>query len=163
MFDTTGFRRAMAQPIFMPASLPRAALDGVRSRRIFALCLDFLIVSIFAFLLWLALLVATLGLSVFVLPPLFPLVAFFYNGFSVSSARMATPGMRMMDLQMRLIDGGRVPFLNAAVHAVLFYVSWMFPVVFLVSLLMSDKRCLHDMLAGVIVVRRPRVFPNEAF
>lgn len=163
MFDTNGFRRAMAVPVFMPANLPRAALEGVRSRRIFALCLDFIIVSVVAFLLWLGLLVATLGLSLFVLPPLFPLVAFFYNGFSVSGWRMATPGMRMMDLQMRLIDGGRVPFLNAAVHAVLFYVSWMFPVVFLVSLLMSDKRCLHDMLAGVIVIRRPKLFPNEAF
>jgi uncharacterized RDD family membrane protein YckC len=163
MFDTNGFRRALAQPIFMPANLPRAALDGVRTRRVFALCLDFIIVSMLAFLLWLGLLVVTLGLSVFVLPPLFPLVAFFYNGLSVSSPRMATPGMRMMDLQMRLIDGGRVPFLNAAVHAVLFYISWMFPVVFLVSLLMSDKRCLHDMLAGVIVIRRPQLFPNEAF
>jgi len=47
-----------------------------------------------------------------------------------------------------------VPFLNAAVHAVLFYVSTMFPPVFLVSLLNANKRCLHDMLAGVIVTRR---------
>ena len=31
-----------------------------------------------------------------------------------------------MDLKMRLTDSARVPFLNAAVHAVLFYVSTMF-------------------------------------
>ena len=163
MFDTSGFRRSMAQPIFAPADLPRAALEGVRTRRMLALGLDFVIVSLMAFVLWLVLLVVTLGLSIFILPPLFPLVAFFYNGLSVSSWRMATPGMRMMDLQMRLMDGGRVPFLNAAVHAVLFYISWMFPVVFLVSLLTSDKRCLHDILAGVIVIRRPHLFPNESF
>ena len=47
---------------------------------------------------------------------------------------MATPGMRVMDLKMRLTDSARVPFLTAAVHAVLFYVSTMFPPVFLVSL-----------------------------
>jgi len=67
---------------------------------------------------------------------------------------MATPGMRAMDLEMRLTDGTRVPFLNAAVHAVLFYVSTMFPPVFLVSLISANKRCVHDMLAGVVVIRR---------
>jgi uncharacterized RDD family membrane protein YckC len=81
-------------------------------------------------------------------------VAFFYNGLTVSGYRMATPGMAAMDLEMRLIEGTRVPFLNAAVHAVLFYVSTMFPPVFLVSLLSPRKRCLHDMIAGVIITRR---------
>ena len=140
---------------FAPARLPWEALAGVRRRRILALCVDFLLVSILSFALWLFLLIATFGLSAVFLPPLFPLVAFFYNGLSVSSADMATPGMRLMDIQMRLSDGSRVPFLNAAVHAVLFYFSWMFPPIFLVSLVAEDKRCLHDMLAGVVVTRRP--------
>ena len=138
-----------------PARLPWEALAGVRRRRILALCVDFLLVSILSFALWLFLLIATFGLSAVFLPPLFPLVAFFYNGLSVSSADMATPGMRLMDLEIRLSDGSRVPFLNAAVHAVLFYFSWMFPPIFLVSLVAEDKRCLHDMLAGVVVTRRP--------
>lgn len=155
MFDTNGFQRGMSRPLFAPANLPAEALAGVRTRRILALCVDFIIVSFLAFVIWLALLVATFGLSLFILPPLFPLVAFFYNGLTVSGRGMATPGMRIMDLEMRLTDGSRVPFIVAAVHAVLFYISWLFPVIFLVSLLASDKRCLHDMLAGVIVVRRP--------
>ena len=45
-------------------------------------------------------------------------------------------------------------FVAAAVHAVLFYVSWTVPPVLLVSLITRDKRCLHDMLSGVIAVRR---------
>ena len=155
MIETTSFRRLLSQPFFVPANLPAVAFTGVRTRRVLALGIDFLIVSCLAFMIWLGLLLVTLGLSLFFLPPLFPLVAFFYNGLSVSGPAMATPGMRLMDLEMRLLDGGRVPFLNAAVHAVLFYISWLYPIVFLVSLLMSDKRCLHDMLAGVIVVRRP--------
>ena len=99
-------------------------------------------------------LLATFGLLWFVLPPLFPIIAFFYNGLTISGWRMATLGMKAMDLEMRLSSGARVPFLSAAVHAVLFYVSWMFPPILLVSLLDGKKRCLHDMLADVVVTRR---------
>ncbi|UDL95395.1 RDD family protein [Lichenihabitans sp. PAMC28606] len=135
--------------------LPVGALNGVRSRRLVAVCLDLILVSILSLVLWTGLLVLTFGLSLLLLPPLFPFVAFFYNGLSVSGPRMATFGMRAADLEMRLEgSGGRVPFINAAVHAVLFYVSWMFPPVFLLSLVTADKRCLHDILSGVIFVRR---------
>ncbi len=131
------------------------ALVGVRTRRMLAVCLDLVIVSFLVAFFWTASVVMTLGLALFFLPPLWPIVAFFYNGLTVSGARMATPGMRALDLEMRLHDSGqRVPFVNAAAHAVLFYVSWFFPPVFLVSLVDSEKRCLHDILAGVVMVRR---------
>ncbi len=149
-FDGTGF----PPQLFVPADLPAGALAGVRTRRIVALFFDLIFVFILSVSLWLALAVLTFGLSLFVLPPLFPIVAFFYNGLTISGYRMATPGMQAMDLEVRLTDGTRVPFLNAAVQAVLFYVSTMFPPVFLVSLVSANKRCLHDMLAGVIVTRR---------
>jgi uncharacterized RDD family membrane protein YckC len=153
MSDRSGYDRP-AYPVPVFVQLPAEAFAGVRTRRIVALILDLVLVSILSFLIWLGLTVVTLGLSLLILPPLFPLVAFFYNGLTVSGWRMATPGMRAMDLEMRLTDGARVPFLNAAVHAVLFYVSTMFPPIFLVSLLSANKRCLHDMLADVIVTRR---------
>jgi uncharacterized RDD family membrane protein YckC len=131
------------------------ALAGVRSRRIIAVCFDLVIVSVLVALLWIVSIVLTLGLALFFLPPLWPIVAFFYNGLSVSGPRMATPGMRAMDLEMRMHGtGARVPFVNAAVQAVLFYVSWCFPPVFLVSLIDPEKRCLHDIIAGVVIVRR---------
>ena len=110
----------------MPASARAAS---------FAVCLDLVLVSVLVALVWTASVVLTLGLALFFLPPLWPIVAFFYNGLTVSGARMATPGMRAMDLEMRMHSTGqRVPFINAAVHAVLFYVSWFFPPIFLVSL-----------------------------
>jgi uncharacterized RDD family membrane protein YckC len=151
--------RTESQPIFHTLALPPQALAGVRTRRILAVAVDFVVVSVLAFIIWLALLLGTLGLSLVVLPPLFPFVAFFYNGLTVSGARMATPGMQLMDLEIRRTDGTRVPFLYAAVHAVLFYVSWMFPPILLISLLADDKRCLHDMLADVVVTRRVRSLP----
>ncbi|GAC1339944.1 MAG: RDD family protein [Beijerinckiaceae bacterium] len=157
MSETQGYARPFPQPAYsLPPVLPHEALAGVRTRRILALCLDFVVVGILAAAIWLALLIMTFGLTLFFLPPIFPFVAFFYNGFSVSGRKMGTPGMRMMDLQMQLAgSGGRVPFIVAAIHAVLFYFSWMFPPIFLVSIVTHDKRCLHDIFSGVIVLRRP--------
>ena len=145
----------MSQTIAAAAPLRADAFAGVRTRRMLAVCLDLVLVSVLVALFWTASIVLTLGLALFFLPPLWPIVAFFYNGLTVSGAKMATPGMRAMDLEMRLHSTGqRVPFINAAVHAVLFYVSWFFPPIFLVSLVDSEKRCLHDILAEVVVVRR---------
>jgi uncharacterized RDD family membrane protein YckC len=139
-----------------PTNVIRAdALAGVRSRRILAVCIDFVLVSVLVAALWVVSIAVTFGLALFFLPPLFPFVAFFYNGLTVSGRNMATPGMRALDLEMRMHDSGaRVPFINAAVQAVLFYVSWFFPPILLVSLVDGEKRCLHDIIAGVVMVRR---------
>ncbi|HXE25368.1 MAG TPA: RDD family protein, partial [Roseiarcus sp.] len=95
-----------------PTNVIRAdALAGVRTRRIIAVFLDLMLVSLLVMALWIVSLVLTLGLAFFFLPPLFPFVAFFYNGLTVSGFRMATPGMRAMDLEMRMNENGaRVPF-----------------------------------------------------
>ena len=140
---------------FAGPALPAAAFAGVRSRRLLAFGVDFALVSIVAMLLWLGLVAVTFGLAAFILPPLWPFVAFFYNGTTVAGPRMATPGMRVLDLEMRGVDGAPVSFLMAGLHAVLLYASWLFPPVFLASLITPNKRCLHDIVAGVIVVRRP--------
>ena len=133
----------------------RAALEGVRTRRLTALCFDFVTVSVIATVIYVLLLVLTLGLSFFFLPPLWPIVAFFYSGVTMSGPRHATPGMRAMDLEVRMhADGAPVPFFSAAAHGALFYISWFFPLVFLVTLVDSDKRFLHDILSGVVVTRR---------
>jgi len=138
-----------------PNAMRADALAGVRTRRVLAVCIDLVLVSFLVAALWIVSIVLTLGLALFFLPPLYPIVAFFYNGLTVSGYRMATPGMRAMDLEMRMHDtGARVPFVNAAIQAVLFYLSWCFPPIFLVSLVDSEKRCLHDILAGVVIVRR---------
>jgi uncharacterized RDD family membrane protein YckC len=134
--------------------IPAPALDGVRTRRILAVMLDLILVSGLSVALFFGLLILSFGMSLILLPPIFPIVAFFYNGLTVSGPRMATPGMSFMDLEIRTMQGEPVAFLQAAVHAVLFYVSWMLPPIFLVSLVTSDKRCLHDIVADVVVIRR---------
>jgi uncharacterized RDD family membrane protein YckC len=116
---------------------------------------DFVVVSVIAGALYVLLLVLTLGLSFFFLPPLWPIVAFFYNGVSMSGAGRGTPGMRAMGLEVGMYDSGATaPFLNAAAHGAFFYLSWFLPLVFLVTLVDSDKRFLHDILSGLVVTRR---------
>ncbi len=138
-----------------PNAMRADALAGVRTRRILAVCIDVFLVSLLVAALWIVSIVLTFGLALFFLPPLYPFVAFFYNGLTVSGPRMATPGMRAMDLEMRMHESGaRVPFVNAAVQAVLFYLSWCFPPIFLVSLVDAEKRCLHDIIASVVIVRK---------
>jgi uncharacterized RDD family membrane protein YckC len=134
--------------------IPPAALESVRTRRIMAVCLDLVLVSTLSAAIFIALLVLSFGMSAIILPPLFPIIAFFYNGLTVSGARMGTPGMVFMDLEMRSMEGAPASFLQAATHAVLFYVTWLFPPLLFVSLFSADKRCLHDMVADVIVIRR---------
>ena len=142
--------------------LPARALEGVRTRRILAFLLDLAYLSVLVFGLCLALFilgVPTLGLTWLLIPgviSLFPLVALLYNGVTISGWRMATPGMRHMDLEIRLTDGSPAPFLNAAVHAVLYYIGVVFltPFILLISLAALNKRCLHDMLADIVVTRR---------
>ncbi len=150
--NSWGPARSAVYPL---APLPASALAGVRRRRIFALLLDLILVSVLSFAIFFGLGLLTLGVAWLFLPPLFPIVAFFYNGLTISGSSMATPGMKAMDLEMRLTDGSRVPFIYASVHAVLFYLSlYLFAPILLFSLFASDKRCLHDILAGVIVLRR---------
>jgi uncharacterized RDD family membrane protein YckC len=98
--------------------IPAAALEGVRMRRVAAVGLDLLLVSLMSAAIFIGLFVLSFGMSAILLPPLLPLVAFFYNGLTVSGPRMATPGMAFMDLEMRTMAGAPVEFLQAAVHAV---------------------------------------------
>lgn len=147
-------RRASDFRAAPPPYIPPQALEGVRTRRIMAVGLDLILVSAISVALFFGLFILSFGMSALLLPPLFPIVAFFYNGLTVSGWRMATPGMAFMDLEMRTMQGEPAPFLQAAVHAVLFYVTWMLPPLLLVSFVTSDKRCLHDIVADVIVLRR---------
>jgi len=154
----TDFRQTPAAPAYWPARLPYEALAGVRTRRLMALVLDLIAITILFgvfFTVFAVLGIVTFGLTWFIIPILYPAIALFYNGVSVSGWRMSTPGMRAMDLEMRNVDGSRVGFITAAAHAVLFYLSWtiLTPLVLLVSLISNDNRCLHDIVAGVVVTR----------
>ncbi|WP_336057306.1 RDD family protein [Nitratireductor sp. CH_MIT9313-5] len=134
------------------------ALDGVRTRRVLAFCVDYLLiglllipVAIVVFFLG----IITLGLGWFLFGILAPLTALLYVGATLGGSAQATVGMRMMGLRMLRTDGGRVDWMLAMVHTVLFWAgnAVLTPLVLLASLFLSNKRTLHDLLLGTVVIR----------
>ena len=145
-----------------PAPRPATPnVNGVIAGRTVAFFVDLIFISLIWGLLFFVLVIPlgllTAGLIWFLVPPLFPIVALLYNGFTIGGGKQATPGMRLFGVKMQMAElGGEVSFLIAAVHAIFYYVSVtiLTPLVLIVGVLRSDGRMLHDLLAGVIAVRR---------
>ncbi|MBO6902179.1 MAG: RDD family protein [Rhizobiaceae bacterium] len=132
--------------------------DGVRTRRIFAFFIDYLLVAVLMipFGIVVALLgVVTLGLGWLLFGILFPLVALIYIWMTLGGPEQATVGMRMMGIRLERIDGRRVDGMLAVVHSVLFWAAnaILTPLVLLVTLFSDRKRTLHDLLLGTVVAR----------
>lgn len=135
-----------------------AGLRGVLASRIFAFFVDAIIISVLFYIFFFVLAIlgfATFGLTWFLIPPLFWLTALLYNGFTISGRRRSTLGMRLFGIELVGLDGSRLSFLTAAVHAVLFYisVSVLTPFILLVGLVRNDRRMVHDLLTGAIALR----------
>lgn len=100
--------------------------------------------------------VLTLGLAWLLYGALFAIVGLAYNAVTIGGRHSATIGQRMMGLTVPMWYGGKVTPLVAAFHALLFWFSLVifFPIL-LWAFFDSRKRCLHDILAGVLVINRP--------
>lgn len=134
------------------------AYDGVRTRRVLAFVLDYIIVGLL--IIPFAILVALLGLLTFgagwsLFSVLTPLVAAVYVWNTLGGPRQATVGMRTMGIRLDRLDGRPVDGLTAVVHTVLFWAGnvLLTPLVLVVSLFAERKRTLHDLLLGTVVTR----------
>lgn len=151
----------MSDRLGSPVVTYTAAPDtsGVLASRIGAWFVDILVIgflwAVFTVVLF-VLGIFTFGLAWVLLAPLFPVVAVIYSAITVSGRQRSTLGMRLFGVELRTTSGQTVPFIVAAVHAVFFYVSisTLTPLVLLFGLFRDDRRLLHDLLAGVIAVRR---------
>jgi uncharacterized RDD family membrane protein YckC len=137
------------------------AYDGVRTRRIMAFVIDYLIVGLltipFAILvLLLGLLTFGLGWALFGI--LVPAVAILYIWNTLGSSDQATTGMKLMNIRLDRLDGRRIDGLTAVVHSVLFWAGNVIltPLILLVTLFADRKRTLHDLLLGTVVTRTDR-------
>ncbi|MCB1453785.1 MAG: RDD family protein [Rhizobiaceae bacterium] len=135
--------------------------DGVRTRRIFAFILDYLLVALLMipFGAVVALLgLVTLGLGWLLFGILFPLVALIYIWMTLGGPQQATVGMRMMGIRLERLDGRPVDGMLAVVHSVLFWAAnaILTPLVLLATLFTDRKRTLHDLLLGTVVARSDR-------
>lgn len=153
---------AVPDPIVRPD-----LFDGVLWRRAFAYLIDLFCIGIIAGVLWLVfaiLTVVSFGLLAPVLWFLFGLIPLAYHTLLVSGRHCATFGMRTFDIQVRSWNGERPLFLQALAHSAVFYLTVppTCGLVLLLALFNWRKRTLHDFLAGLLLVRRPRVAANPA-
>ena len=137
------------------------AYDGVRTRRVFAFLLDYLIVGLllvpFGILVFLLGLL-TLGLGWSLFGVLAPAVALIDVWNTLGGRNQATTGMRIMGIRLDRLDSRPVDGLFAVVHSVLFWAGNLLltPLVLLVTLFSDRKRTLHDLLLGTVVTRADR-------
>ncbi len=126
---------------------------GVIGKRAAAFIVDAIIVLVLVFLFG----IVTFGLG-WVLLPAILVVFLIYNALTIGGKNSATLGQRLMGLEARMWFGGKVSPLVAAFHALLFWFSAGTFVLWFVDLLWAffdqRKRCLHDILAGVVVINR---------
>lgn len=135
-----------------------ALYDGVRTKRIMSFFLDYalilvLCVPVAVVIFFLGIL--TFGLGFFLYGAMFFLVAIPYIGFTLGGADQATPGMKIMGIRLERLDGGRIDFLFALIHSVLFWAAnaILTPLILLATLFLERKQTLHDRLLGTVVVR----------
>ena len=134
------------------------AYDGVRTRRVLAFCIDYLIVGLllipFAILVFL-LGILTLGLGWMLFGILVPAVALAYIWNTLGGPKQATTGMQIMGIRLDRLDGKPVDGMLAVVHSVLFWAGnvVLTPLILLATLFLDCKRTLHDLLLGTVVTR----------
>ena len=127
---------------------------GVPFKRFVAWMLDLVAISIIAAIL------ATLPflLGWFVIGFIFLAVQLVYCISSISR-HSATPGMRLMNIELRSKDGGPLEGSEVALHTVTFLISMMFVIPQLITIaliaLSPKGQGLHDMLLGTIVINKP--------
>lgn len=135
--------------------------EGVRTRRVLAFLIDYCIIALllipFAILVFLFGIV-TLGLGWMLFSVLGPAVALVYVWNTMGGPTQATVGMRMMNIRLERLDGGRVDGMLAIVHSVLFWAGnvVLTPLILLATLFLDRKRTVHDLLLGTVVARSDR-------
>jgi uncharacterized RDD family membrane protein YckC len=130
--------------------------EGVLSRRILAFILDCILIGLLTIpflVLSFFLAVLTFGLLVI---PIGGVLTFFYFTLFTGGAKSATPGMRLMGIELRDLGGGRPDLLQAGARTLVFMASnTVLPVIICaVALFDLRRRTIHDMLTSTVVVRR---------
>lgn len=139
----------------------RAFFEGVRTRRIMAFLIDYVIVFLLCIpaaivIFILGILTLSLGWALYAI--MFPVVALFYVSRTLGGPQQATKGMQMMNIKMVRLEGGTIDPMLAVAHTVLF---WglnvvLTPLILLATLVIDRKRTVHDLLLGTAVIRSDR-------
>jgi uncharacterized RDD family membrane protein YckC len=155
---TDFFGRIMRDDLPNPASSPEL-FDSILTRRVFAFIIDCVVmtaliaaVSIAAAILG----VLTLGLAWLAFPLIVPVVFVAYYAVTLGSAWRATLGMRAMDIVLTPTRNQPLDGWMAMLHVLAFWLtcSILTPFILAVGLISNRRQLLHDILVGVLMVRR---------
>ena len=132
---------------------------GIIVRRILAYLIDLTIIAVIVTIAWFVfpiLIAVTFGALTPFLVAFTALVSTLYHTLLIGGPASATFGMRFFGLRVWTSDGLRPGYPQALVNTVVFYLSvattsWL---ILIIGLLNSRNRCLHDLLAGTVVVRQ---------
>lgn len=144
--------------------------EGLALRRSLAWLLDMVILFFLAVTLWGLVGLVTVA-SFFALTPLtVPLgilmaafLPLLYHSYFIGKTG-ASPAMALFDLEVRAWDGARASMAQGFLHSAIFFATvmpstWL---ILLVAFLNPRRRCLHDFLAGTVVVRASRLRTYKA-
>jgi uncharacterized RDD family membrane protein YckC len=149
----------VSQAGYFTDEIPAERLDGVRTRRVLAFMLDYLIVGLLVLLSAVPVFifgVLTLGLGWLLFPILGSLIAIIYVGTTMGGPRQATPGMRFFSIRIEpLDDRPSIDAMTAIVYSVIFWAAHIVftPLLLLVSLFNRRKQLIQDILLGTVIVR----------
>ena len=141
--------------------------SGVLSRRFAAWWFDMVLLGIlmaglYALTAFFGLL--TLGLGWYLLPWV-SIVPFAYHWLGIASPMSATPGQAMMGLTLRRnANLERPDLIEAAIWVVMYYLTLaVFCPLLLIMLFTVRKRGLHDMISGLVMIRRRALTPPTGY
>lgn len=151
--ESAGFQDLLTDPAYY---------RNVVWRRIFAHVVDTVLVALVMAPVLIGLLltaIVTLGLIAIPMALAFIVVRALYYVAYTGGARSATPGMRLLGIELRRIEGGRPGYLQSAVRTLLYYatLTLLTPLVLIVVPLNRRRRGLHDFLSATVVVNRLQV------
>lgn len=96
--------------------------------------------------------------GLFYFPLLAMVVGFVYRVLTIAGGS-ATPGMRLMAIELRNASGERLDLPQAALHTLLFtlFFSMMLPQLASIALMLTGQRAqgLHDLVLGTAAINRP--------
>lgn len=155
---TDFFGRIIRDDLPNPAESPEL-FEEILSRRVVAFLIDCIIMSVLivaAFICTAILGIVTLGLAWLTFPIIVPIVFIAYYAVTLGSSARATIGMRAMDVVLTPTRSATLDGWLAFLHVILFWISCsvLTPFVLAVGLITNRRQLLHDIVAGVLMVRR---------
>lgn len=152
------FNRILRDDLPNPAESPEL-FENLLTRRVLAFLIDCLVMGMLivaAYIVATFFGIITLGLGFLAFPLVIPVVFVAYYAVTLGSPSRATLGMRAMDIVLTPTRGTTLDGWMAMLHVLVFWITCalLTPFILAVGLITNRRQLLHDLIVGVLMVRR---------